>query len=76
MSSTGQGSSKVVPQRRHVDVEARHRYAQKRRQALRNDYGPKVKIRKLAPLKRHPDGRIIKRRSKSMILTVLFFDHF
>ena len=76
MPSTGQILRKVVSQRRPVDVEARHRYAQKRRQALRNDYGPKVKIRKLAPLKRHPDGRIIKRRSKSMILAVLFLDHF
>ena len=76
MSSTGQISRKVVPQCPTVDVEARYRYAQKQHQALRNDYGPKVKIRKLPPLQRHPDGRIIKRRSKSTIPAVLLFNHF
>ena len=36
--------------------------------ALKDDYGPKAKIRKLPPLKRTNDGRIIRKRSKRCTL--------
>jgi len=34
-----------------------------RKMQLRSDIGPKVKPRKRLPLRRHPDGRVVKKRS-------------
>jgi hypothetical protein len=55
---------------KHLPIKALHNAAQpnwykdrKRKMQLRSDIGPKVKVRKLPPLKRHPDGRIVKKRS-------------
>jgi len=43
----------------------------KRKMQLRSDIGPKVKPRKLPLLKRHPDGRIVKKRSVHRKITQL-----